>query len=845
MTNHSQHRSVSWRAGLWVAFAMAAMSCAQAHSGLADTPAAVEKIDPSLTRSLRGGVARHVLVELVPEPAEDPDAAGGDAGPVGLATQGLARDLGGLPPRVATPLIDEDVAGRASYYEAAQQSILDAVDQREVSLITRYQHIPYLFVEVSTLHSLYALADRPEVLRLHEDQKLEHQLVESLPLIHQPEVLASGKDGAGTAVAVLDTGCDFTRNAFGNCSHAGDDGCKVAYAADFANNDAVLDDHGHGTNVSAIVLAVAPATKLLALDVFDGPTAPASAILAAIDWSIQNRKTYQIVAMNLSLGGSAWNSVCSHDLFAPALANARAAGVVPVVASGNGGLGGALTSPACTPAAVSVGAVYDDNVGGVAYADCSDASTTADQITCFSNSASFLSLLAPGAMITAGGFRMAGTSQAAPHVAGALAVVRSVFPSEAVNASIARLTDSGPAIRDPRSGITKRRLDLAAAIRGATAADNTRPTGSVVINGNQAATNSTDVMLAIAGYDASGIDSMCVSNAGTCTEFQRFDSSLAWQLPSGDGTKTVRVALKDAAGNQTVVTDSIRLDTKAPVGGTLRAIAGDAQVTLSWSAAHDTSGISAYRLLVAPDIAPSCTDGSLIYTGAGRTFTHTGVSNGTLYGYRLCPIDGAGNLGAGSTASVRPAPELTPPAGSLSINAGSASTRNAAVTLSLEASDPSGVARMCISNTKACASWEAFATTKPWTLRTSQGTATVYAWFEDSYANRSKTPVQASILVDPVPPTEVSLSAATAPGQITLTWSEGTDPSGVVAYKLVFAPGTEPPSSCDAGVLLYEGADRTYAHTGLVSGASYAYRLCATDGVGNRTLGAVRSAVCP
>src|SRR6185312_12036380 len=154
---------------------------------------------------------------------------------------------------------------------------------------------------------------------------------------------------------------------------------------------------------------------------------------------------------------------------------------------------------------------YDANVGGLAYSLCSDATTAADQVTCFSNSASFLSLLAPGAPITAGGFRMTGTSQAAPHVAGALAVIRSAFPNEAINTSIARMTESGPAIRDARNGITKRRLDLLAALKGATAKDNTPPTGSLMINGDQTATTSRDVTLAITGNDANGVETMCVS----------------------------------------------------------------------------------------------------------------------------------------------------------------------------------------------------------------------------------------------------------------------------------------------------------------------------------------------
>ncbi len=41
---------------------------------------------------------------------------------------------------------------------------------------------------------------------------------------------------------------------------------------------------------------------------------------------------------------------------------------------------------------------------------CSDPTTAADKVACFSNGGSLVTLLAPGAMITAGGYTMGGTS---------------------------------------------------------------------------------------------------------------------------------------------------------------------------------------------------------------------------------------------------------------------------------------------------------------------------------------------------------------------------------------------------------------------------------------------------
>jgi hypothetical protein len=707
-------------------------------------------------------------------------------------------------------------------------------------LITRYEHIPFLFVHVTSLDGLRALAERGEVLRVYEDRLLEHQLAESLPLIHQPSVAAGGRVGNGTSVAVLDTGCDYKRNAFGDCSSVGASGCKVAYAADFAPDDGSLDDHGHGTNVSAIVLGVAPSSKVLALDVFAGETAPSSAILSAIDWTIKNRSTYNIVALNLSLGSGMYTSVCSNDMFASALANAQSAGIVPVVAAGNAGYSHALASPACTPAAVSVGAVYDSNVGGISYGVCGDTTTAADKIACFSNSSSFLSLWAPGAVIDAGGYTMVGTSQASPHVAGAVAVMRSGFPSESVNQAVARLTQNGPSITDSRNGATKHRLDLVAAIGGGVP-DTTAPAGTVRINDNAAATNTSSVTLTIGATDTGGVPSMCVSNTTTCTTFEPFATKKAWTLSSGDGVKTVRVTVRDAAGNQTLLSDDIRLDTTAPVSGALRATAGNKQVTLTWAAATDSgSGVASYRLLMAASAAPSCSSGSLIYSGTALSYTHSGLQNGTLYGYRVCPVDAARSTGTGSTASARPAPEFAAPTGGVKVNDGAAYTTSSTVTLTMNAADTSGVARMCISNSSSCSSWQTYTATKAWTLGTSVGSATVNVWFSDAYSNTTTSPAQASVIVDTVLPSIGTLATQLSGRAVTLNWTAASDANGVMAYKVVYASGSTAPPSCNTGSTLYTGPNLTYVQTGLALG-NYSYRLCAVDKAGNINVGVTRT----
>ncbi|WP_243612566.1 S8 family serine peptidase [Shimia aestuarii] len=280
--------------------------------------------------------------------------------------------------------------------------------------------------------------------------------------------------GQGTAVAVLDTGVDFRASPYG-CSVPGGS-CRVQFAADFAPDDGQPDDDGHGTNVAAIITAIAPRTDILALDVFNGRNASTVSILAAMDWVIANQGIYDIVAMNLSLGEKikrTQGECMSNDPYAAAAVRARLAGINVVAASGNSNWSDGMPRPACASAILSVGAVYDADVGGVTYptSACTDTQSEYDQVACFSNHARWLKMLAPGAQILAAGMNDSGTSQAAPHVSGAIAALASLFPTMTPEEREQRLVSTGTPVRNLRAGTgldaTKPRLDLLAAIQGA------------------------------------------------------------------------------------------------------------------------------------------------------------------------------------------------------------------------------------------------------------------------------------------------------------------------------------------------------------------------------------------
>ncbi len=367
----------------------------------------------------------------------------------------------------------EDEAGNAR--TADRQETRDKRSQRKRGLLARlgadaedlaeFDALPMGYKRLRSHRAMAALLNDPDVKAVYPNERHYTLGTQSLPLINQPYAAGAGFTGQGTTVAVLDSGLDFTRSAFGSCTRPGyPASCKVVAALDIAFPD-FLRDRGsyHGTNVAGIIAAVAPGAKLIGLDVFTGDSALSSDLIRAVNWVISNKAKYNIVAMNLSLGSAATSSGdCTNTWATTPFANARAVGVVPVVASGNAGIKTGVGSPACAPGAVSVGAVYDSAGGSLKSGVCSDPSIAVDQVTCFSNTGANLDFLAPGAGISAAGITMSGTSQASPHVAGAIAVMRAAnaAPNDTLDQTISRLKATGVMVQDASNGVTAPRIDL-------------------------------------------------------------------------------------------------------------------------------------------------------------------------------------------------------------------------------------------------------------------------------------------------------------------------------------------------------------------------------------------------
>ncbi|MFO7729063.1 MAG: S8 family serine peptidase, partial [Desulfonatronovibrio sp.] len=155
------------------------------------------------------------------------------------------------------------------------------------------------------------------------------------------------------------------------------------------------------------------------------------------------RSSYNIGAVNMSLGGGRYEDYCDEEDNYPsflALDLLREAGIPTSIASGNETFCGNVSSPACISAGITV-----------------MASTRTDMEVKFSNWHSEVGdIFAPGQKIVSAVDsgdsdyeKWSGTSMAAPHVAGAMTLMRQVRPLDSPKEILSRLTERGKSITTP------------------------------------------------------------------------------------------------------------------------------------------------------------------------------------------------------------------------------------------------------------------------------------------------------------------------------------------------------------------------------------------------------------
>ncbi|NKE58100.1 S8 family serine peptidase [Lentzea sp. PSKA42] len=282
---------------------------------------------------------------------------------------------------------------------------------------------------------------------------------ESFEQVGAPAAWRLGLTGRGVTVAVLDGGID--------AAHPDLQG-KVLEAKDFTGSG-VRDTFGHGTHVAATVAGdgafggVAKESRLLVGKVCERDTCDESAVLAAMEWAAPRAEV-----VNLSLGGGATDGTDPLSLAVNRLSEQH--GTLFVVAAGNDGQPGTVSAPAAADAALAVGSVGKaDRLSGFSgrgprvgdWAVKPDVVAPGEDI-----GAARAAGTSMGQPIDAVHTRADGTSMAAPHVAGAAALLKQAHPRwsgrELKAALTGAATSIGRGVYEEGSG----RLDVAKAVAG-------------------------------------------------------------------------------------------------------------------------------------------------------------------------------------------------------------------------------------------------------------------------------------------------------------------------------------------------------------------------------------------
>ncbi|MCH7708530.1 MAG: S8 family serine peptidase [Myxococcales bacterium] len=317
------------------------------------------------------------------------------------------------------------------------------------------------------------------------DRRIWAQLDQARQLVRADALHAQNVTGSGTLGVIIDTGVDLdhpdllgsvTDEACFCLGAVGAPGCCPNGFETQTGAGAGQDENGHGTQVAGILtsaavhagLGIAPDAMIIAVKILDAAGGgDASDLIRALDWVLANHSDADVV--NLSVGGGLYDGDCDNaDAVTLAYANSirqlRDAGVLTVAGSGNNSSGAGMIAPACIAAAISVGAVWDSDQGSQTAHGCTDATTAADQVTCFSNSSATTDVFAPGGVTESSRLdgttkNGTGTSYATPVVSGCVLLFRSIFPMLTPNALERALEDSSIQVTDGTNGLSFPRIN--------------------------------------------------------------------------------------------------------------------------------------------------------------------------------------------------------------------------------------------------------------------------------------------------------------------------------------------------------------------------------------------------
>lgn len=401
---------------------------------------------------------------------------------------------------------DSGNAALRAHINAAQDRVLSAMSADAVSRVGyRYGSVHAISAKLNA-DEIEQLTKHGDVVMIEPQPVFEKMFTEAHPLTNADQAHAAGHTGDGAVIAIIDDGIDHDHPAFGGSSSWPNS--KILGGYDFADFDTNprIDclDQSHGTAVAGVatgngggVTGSAPDANFVFLKVQSssecGQPSLSGDVAGAIDWAVTNRNTYGINIISMSLGGGTFTSTCdnSSTAYRNAINAAHSAGMIVLAASGNDGECNAMSRPACFTNVISVGAVYDATMSQTGFCVSSNAcgntqshptcaasglvacfdNPNADLVTCYSNSASFLDILAPSNCATTaqtgGGTQscFGGTSSATPYAAGVAATLIEANGGPMDNDEMrALLRDNGVNINDPRQNRNTPRVDVIASV---------------------------------------------------------------------------------------------------------------------------------------------------------------------------------------------------------------------------------------------------------------------------------------------------------------------------------------------------------------------------------------------